>query len=1519
MKTNCLLLAASLAVALLPASALHAGTIGGAVINPANNHRYFLLTASSWTAARDEAAAFGGDLVVINDAAEEAWVWNTFGNLGGTPRNLWIGLRRLVSGGPFLWVDGTPLGYTNWLPGEPNNDGGLENHALIYAYPHLPEGTVGGWNDVPVNGYPGLPQLAEIHGVVEAAGTVFHLGAPGDDPGTFVIAEGDLRYEGGALIVAPGDTLLIQGTHSFASVKSDYGEKVIFDSTNVYVGTLQPGNYEVTGGSILRAGDILLTDFSRLALLSVWGVGGVPPGGAGGTIIANNVTISANSRITGTGLGFPGGYDAWGIGPGTNAGYDKTGAGSHGGQGLLGGPTYGSSMQPTTIGSSGNGKYVDGWSSGTGGNGGSAVHLQVSGTLTLDGLIEMDGANGIDKAGGGAGGSVWIETATLTGSGCITACGGSAMNNAGGGRVAVYANNSSGFTGFTDCSVAGGRDLPQAGGQAGTLAFFDTSGGTNHYKLWVPQERFAGDPTSPLVLSEILVGGALSTDPLLDLSPTAAVQAGKVTVNAGKLQLGEGSLTQVSGDFTVANGTLACLGGGGTLEVAGTLGLRGTNSTLLVQGKNVSGMVADQWVGEGGTLRATFLEIEAGAKLSANGQGYVGSNNAYGMGPGALGKVGGGGHGGSGGAGGGPAYGDGLQPLTPGSAGGGVYVDGWSAGTGGSGGGAIHLIVSNTLTLAGEITANGLDASVGKAGGGAGGSLWIETGSLTGSGLLSASGGLGDGGYGGGGGGGRIAVHYASAAGFTAWTQASTAAGLTPQPGQHGTLLFVDTSLGAGHPQWLVPAYRYAFSSTPLWLESLTIGLAGATTAASVEVAPGVTLLSGQLTVRAAAQLLLGGGATLEITGTFSLLGTNTTVQAACRNLAGPVDGEWVGEGVLIQAGDLVLGSGASLTANGQGYYGAYNQLGNGPGAGGDASGGSHGGSGGSGGPTYGLWETPGCPGSAGDGGQWRSQQGMWDGVGGSGGGTIHLRVAGSTTLEGVISANGGDGWATAGGGSGGSLWLETGTLAGAGAMSANGGNGANGCGSGGGGRIAVHYTNASAFTGWASASTQAGQTPTPGQDGTLLFVDTSLGAARPQWLVPAYRCAFTSTPRSFESLTIGLDGAPVASMEVAPGVIVRGGQLSARAAGQIWLAGGANLEIAGTLSMLGTNTTLHAACRNLAAPVWGDWSGQGVFIQAGNLVIGSGAGMTADGQGYSADWQSPGRGPGGGGGARGGSYGGSGASGGPTYGFLETPISPGSAGGGGTWRPYQGVFYGNGGSGGGAIHLLVPGAVTLDGAISANGGNGWGQVGGGGAGGSLWLEVGTLAGTGALSANGANGTDAGGGGGGRIAIYASQMSGFDPAHITVTGGAAGGSNGTIYTSGAAVAPQVIAQSPASTANGWVHFIDLTFSTPLNEASFTLDDIVFTTPTGPLAASQLTLTRTGGITWRLGFPGQTANGNYALTVGPAITSWLGVAVPAYNSTFTLNVPRTLTQTLTGTNLQLSCPTVTGLNYQLQGS
>lgn len=38
---------------------------------------------------------------------------------------MWIGLVRI--GGNFVWTDATPLDYTNWHAGEPNNYHGDEN------------------------------------------------------------------------------------------------------------------------------------------------------------------------------------------------------------------------------------------------------------------------------------------------------------------------------------------------------------------------------------------------------------------------------------------------------------------------------------------------------------------------------------------------------------------------------------------------------------------------------------------------------------------------------------------------------------------------------------------------------------------------------------------------------------------------------------------------------------------------------------------------------------------------------------------------------------------------------------------------------------------------------------------------------------------------------------------------------------------------------------------------------------------------------------------------------------------------------------------------------------------------------------------------------------------------------------------------------------------------------------------------------------------------------------------------
>ena len=62
---------------------------------------------------------------------------------------MWLGLRKMHAIGNFLWVDGSPLkGYTNWIPGEPNNARGQElcTEILVSGKYRL-----GKWNDVNCN------------------------------------------------------------------------------------------------------------------------------------------------------------------------------------------------------------------------------------------------------------------------------------------------------------------------------------------------------------------------------------------------------------------------------------------------------------------------------------------------------------------------------------------------------------------------------------------------------------------------------------------------------------------------------------------------------------------------------------------------------------------------------------------------------------------------------------------------------------------------------------------------------------------------------------------------------------------------------------------------------------------------------------------------------------------------------------------------------------------------------------------------------------------------------------------------------------------------------------------------------------------------------------------------------------------------------------------------------------------------------------------------------------------------
>ena len=143
------LLASAFILAVRPASA---DINAGPTTNSANGHIYYLLTPNSWTASEAEAQALGGHLATVGDASENTWIFNTFGNYGGIPRTLWIGLTDGAREGDFVWTSGSTSGYRNWAPGEPNNSDassyypGRTNENFVFIF-RPGSGSPGKWND----------------------------------------------------------------------------------------------------------------------------------------------------------------------------------------------------------------------------------------------------------------------------------------------------------------------------------------------------------------------------------------------------------------------------------------------------------------------------------------------------------------------------------------------------------------------------------------------------------------------------------------------------------------------------------------------------------------------------------------------------------------------------------------------------------------------------------------------------------------------------------------------------------------------------------------------------------------------------------------------------------------------------------------------------------------------------------------------------------------------------------------------------------------------------------------------------------------------------------------------------------------------------------------------------------------------------------------------------------------------------------------------------------------------------
>lgn len=101
---------------------------------------YFLNPQSlSGSAAQAFAQNLGANLVSVQSQAENDCIMSSLNDMGQSGV-IWIGFNDEAVEGTFVWYDQSPVVYTNWAAGEPNNAGGAEDCVQIYAD--------GSWNDL---------------------------------------------------------------------------------------------------------------------------------------------------------------------------------------------------------------------------------------------------------------------------------------------------------------------------------------------------------------------------------------------------------------------------------------------------------------------------------------------------------------------------------------------------------------------------------------------------------------------------------------------------------------------------------------------------------------------------------------------------------------------------------------------------------------------------------------------------------------------------------------------------------------------------------------------------------------------------------------------------------------------------------------------------------------------------------------------------------------------------------------------------------------------------------------------------------------------------------------------------------------------------------------------------------------------------------------------------------------------------------------------------------------------------
>ncbi|XP_063953416.1 macrophage mannose receptor 1-like isoform X1 [Lytechinus pictus] len=105
-----------------------------------DNCYYVQIATGNYNQAVSQCRALGAELVSIHDANENSFIQSLYAS-AGINSAVWIGLNDLRVQMLFEWSDGTPVDYTYWNIGEPNNYNG-NNEDCVEMFNN------GAWNDI---------------------------------------------------------------------------------------------------------------------------------------------------------------------------------------------------------------------------------------------------------------------------------------------------------------------------------------------------------------------------------------------------------------------------------------------------------------------------------------------------------------------------------------------------------------------------------------------------------------------------------------------------------------------------------------------------------------------------------------------------------------------------------------------------------------------------------------------------------------------------------------------------------------------------------------------------------------------------------------------------------------------------------------------------------------------------------------------------------------------------------------------------------------------------------------------------------------------------------------------------------------------------------------------------------------------------------------------------------------------------------------------------------------------------